>query len=48
MSICGGVWEGWGLKGEEGKLDLEGLALEGGDIAVLACKGLGAGFRWDL
>ena len=32
----------------EGKLDLVGLALDGGDMAVLVCSGLGAGFRKDL
>lgn len=32
----------------EGKFNVLGLGLVGGDIAVLACSGLGAGFRWDL
>ncbi len=32
----------------DGKSDLVGLALDGGDMAVLVWRGLGTGFRDDL
>lgn len=50
MAIFGGVRADWVGCGGDGKSDRDGLelALDGGDIAVLACRGLGAGLRWDL
>ncbi len=46
VTICGTL--GAQSKRGEGKLALDGLALEGGETAVLVWSGLGVGLRWDL